>query len=288
MGKSSNLPSGAFRQLAELSGEGLCLVNPGDLRTIFANPAVRVWAGIASTSDTLRQLYLEELLPEIGTPQREAEVEQLANGQMNEVTFTGLVRPANGKSLIANVRIQRVAAATESNLLAVVISPLPSSVGSGQARRDPLTGLADRTFLLDRLTSLLESDRARDRHCAVLFVDVDGFKQVNDSFGHMVGDRVLCEIARRLATCVRGEDHVARYGGDEFVVLLESVRGDDEIQPVVRRIQAALDDAVELPQGRVQLAVSIGVAEATDNEGTAEAIINSADRAMYAAKRAPA
>src|SRR5882672_7953236 len=99
MGKSSDISTGAFRQLAELSGEGLCLVRLGDLRTVFANPVVRDWAGIASSPDPSRQLYLEEVLPQIGTPQLEAEIEQLVNGQMNEFTFTGLVRPTNGKSL---------------------------------------------------------------------------------------------------------------------------------------------------------------------------------------------
>ena len=73
----------------------------------------------------------------------------------------------------------------------------------------------------------------------MLFIDVDGFKQVNDAYGHLVGDRVLGEVARRLAGCVRAGDYVARFGGDEFLVLLERIGGRGEIAPVVRRIQAA-------------------------------------------------
>jgi len=151
---------------------------------------------------------------------------------------------------------------------------------------DPLTGLADRAFLMDRLTSLVEGERSRDHQCAVLFVDVDGFKQVNDAHGHLVGDRVLCEVARRLAECVRSDDHVARYGGDEFVVLLEHVSGRGEIQPVVDRIGAAFDRPVELPQGSVRLTVSVGVAKAEPHGQTADQLLDAADRAMYAAKRA--
>jgi diguanylate cyclase (GGDEF)-like protein len=122
----------------------------------------------------------------------------------------------------------------------------------------------------------------------VLFVDVDGFKQVNDLYGHLVGDRVLCEVANRLAGCVRAGDHVARFGGDEFVVLLQRVRGRDEIEPVVRRIDAAFQEPIPLPHGEVTLTVSVGAAEALAEGESAEQLINAADRAMYAAKRATA
>ena len=90
---------------------------------------------------------------------------------------------------------------------------------------DPLTGLADRGVILDKLSRIIHGDRLEDRRCAVLFVDVDGFKQVNDVYGHLVGDRVLGEVARRLKGCLRARDCVARFGGDEFLVLLERIGG---------------------------------------------------------------
>jgi diguanylate cyclase (GGDEF)-like protein len=163
---------------------------------------------------------------------------------------------------------------------------LERAESAAKSRLDPLTGLADRAFFLERLGALLSGGRANDHRCAVLFVDVDGFKQINDTHGHLVGDRVLREVARRLAGCVRAGDHVARFGGDEFVVLLESVRGVDDTDPVAERIRMAFEHPIQLPEGEVTLAVSVGAAVAGPDERSAEALINAADRAMYAAKRA--
>jgi diguanylate cyclase (GGDEF)-like protein len=152
---------------------------------------------------------------------------------------------------------------------------------------DPLTGLYDRAYILEKLRELVGGDREEDGRCVVLFVDVDGFKQVNDSYGHLVGDRVLAEVARRLASTVRSRDHIARFGGDEFLVLLERVNDPSIIEPVVQRIQAAFERPISLPQGEVTLSVSVGAARAGEAAHTAEALIDAADRAMYAVKRAP-
>jgi diguanylate cyclase (GGDEF)-like protein len=119
----------------------------------------------------------------------------------------------------------------------------------------------------------------------VLFLDLDGFKVVNDSHGHLVGDEVLQEVARRLTSCVRAADVVARFGGDEFVVLLDRVASNVAIAPVLRRLEAAFERPIAIPQGNVKLGVSVGVALAGVDGSTAEELIRAADRAMYAAKR---
>jgi diguanylate cyclase (GGDEF)-like protein len=154
-------------------------------------------------------------------------------------------------------------------------------------RRDPLTGLFDRSILLARIDDLLQGDRAADRQFAVLFIDLDNFKQVNDAHGHLVGDRVLREVAQRLAGCVRESDQIVRFGGDEFVALIEHVSARDEIQPVVDRIHAALSTPIELPEGEATLSVSVGIAQATADHQTPEDVLGDADRAMYALKRTP-
>jgi diguanylate cyclase (GGDEF)-like protein len=151
-------------------------------------------------------------------------------------------------------------------------------------RQDPLTGLQDREFLLNRVGSLLRGNRAGDRQFAMLFLDLDNFKQVNDEFGHLVGDNVLREAARRIANCVREGDHVVRFGGDEFVVLVERVAAAIEIEPVVSRIRSAFVKPIAFPKGEVTLTLSIGVAQASDDYRTAEELLAAADRAMYAAK----
>jgi diguanylate cyclase (GGDEF)-like protein len=159
------------------------------------------------------------------------------------------------------------------------------SATASTERRDPLTGLQDRAFLLARLEQLLHSAQSADHHFAVLFVDLDNFKQINDAYGHLVGDDVLVEIARRLRRCVRDEDYVVRFGGDEFVVLIERIGEWRDVQPVVERIHDALEEPITLPVGDFRLSVSIGTAEASPEFQSPAEMLAAADRAMYASKQ---
>ena len=154
---------------------------------------------------------------------------------------------------------------------------------------DPLTGVPNRALFDDRLRHALAcADRAgadaADGRVALLYIDLDGFKPINDSFGHATGDMVLRQVASRLRGICREADTLARLGGDEFVVLLERVPRD-EIEQVAQRIVQALSQPFELTQRRVLLASSIGIAVYPDH-GPAERLMACADAAMYAAKRA--
>lgn len=152
-------------------------------------------------------------------------------------------------------------------------------------RRDPLTGLADRAFAIARLESLLERQRDGATQFALLFVDLDNFKHINDAWGHPVGDRVLQQVAVRLAQSVGAGNHVARYGGDEFVVILENCDSAEEIDSAIGRIYQAFEAPVRLPDGEACLKVSIGLSRPSPGCCTTEQLINAADRAMYDAKR---
>jgi diguanylate cyclase len=158
-----------------------------------------------------------------------------------------------------------------------------SSAATGQY--DPLTGLANRSMLMSRLSTLLAGERSADERFAVLFIDLDNFKSVNDLHGHLAGDRVLCEAARRLERTTREVDQVFRYGGDEFVVVVEQVENWEEFEPVIARIHAALADPIAIPGGTIELSASVGVAEAMADFRTPDDLIAAADRSMYAAKR---
>jgi diguanylate cyclase (GGDEF)-like protein len=167
----------------------------------------------------------------------------------------------------------------------LIASESSASRGLSDASRiDPLTGLPDRAALLDRLVTLLHGERACDRQFALLFLDLDNFKRVNDEFGHLIGDAVLREAARRIAECVRERDMVARYGGDEFVALIDGVTAPEDVQPVVQRIRASLDQPIEFTEGEVRLSLSAGVAFA-ERCDSPEELLRTADRSMYAAKR---
>ena len=155
------------------------------------------------------------------------------------------------------------------------------------AYRDPLTGLANRTSLGPALEQAVERARRRGVKLAGVFIDLDGFKQINDYYGHDAGDRCLIEVARRLRASVRASDVVARLGGDEFFVLLEEVQDELAIENVIRKLLAEALRPYELPGGaQARVSASMGVSVFPDNAFDAGALIKNADVAMYLAKQA--
>ena len=144
-----------------------------------------------------------------------------------------------------------------------------------RALHDPLTGLPNRTLFLDRLDHALQRLAREPGLVGVLFLDLDGFKDVNDRFGHDAGDRLLIEVAQRLQAAVRAVDTPARFGGDEFLVLCEHLDDADELEAVADRIAAGL---------RREMPVAIGSATTSDPLTTAEELIREADLAMLATK----
>jgi diguanylate cyclase (GGDEF)-like protein len=154
-----------------------------------------------------------------------------------------------------------------------------------RAQTDPLTGLANRVLLRDRLESALVR-RDRDQHRpALLFIDIDDFKAVNDRFGHDTGDGLLVEVSDRLRHCVRPEDLVARLGGDEFAVLIEEhAPHKDGASDVARRIIEALQSPFDLSGHASNVRVSIGIASYHGGPSAADLILKQADSAMYRAK----
>jgi len=153
------------------------------------------------------------------------------------------------------------------------------------ALHDPLTGLPNRVLLADRLRQAgLRAARQPGHRFAVLLLDLDGFKAVNDSFGHATGDVLLIEVARRLTGLVRESDTVARLGGDEFVVLLDGLPADGAERLVRDTIAARLVEPYVIDGGRVLVGVSIGVALSDDGAGDPDALLREADAAMYREK----
>jgi diguanylate cyclase (GGDEF)-like protein len=153
------------------------------------------------------------------------------------------------------------------------------------AYHDDLTRLPNRSLLYDRLDVAMTHAQRQDSHLAVLFLDLDGFKNVNDSLGHGFGDRVLVELASRVLSCVRAGDTVARYGGDEFIVLLDGVTGAQDAKHVAAKVL----DAVQAPYGldghEVSIAVSVGVGVYPIDGTSPVELVGSADTAMYREKR---
>jgi diguanylate cyclase (GGDEF)-like protein len=153
-----------------------------------------------------------------------------------------------------------------------------------QAFRDPLTNLPNRALFMDRLTHGLTRAQRRHEHLAVLFLDLDRFKVVNDTLGHTVGDQLLVEVSRRLTSALRPGDTVARLGGDEFGILLEDVADAETAETVALRVEESMGKPYHFEGREVFVTASIGIALSSAKLGLPEEILRDADLAMYHAK----
>ena len=151
---------------------------------------------------------------------------------------------------------------------------------------DALTGLPNRVLLIDRITAALALAERNDRKLAVHFLDLDDFKPVNDRFGHAVGDDVLRGVAQRLEATVRASDTIARYGGDEFVVLQPVIEDGTSVADLQSRIASALRDPIEVTAGTFRLSASMGVSVFPDDGRDAFTLVLRADEAQYRVKDA--
>jgi len=155
---------------------------------------------------------------------------------------------------------------------------------SHQALHDPLTGLANRALLMERLAQALARTERRPSSVAVLFLDIDRFKTINDNFGHEVGDSVLACIGDRLRKALRPEDMASRFGGDEFVVLCEDLEDDRDVVTIAKRIGRSISEPISLEAGEVVVTTSIGIAAARGIGDRPEVLLRDADAAVYRAK----
>ena len=153
-----------------------------------------------------------------------------------------------------------------------------------EATHDPLTGLANRRLFYDRLQQAIRHAHRYGGKVGILYVDLDRFKDINDKFGHHVGDAVLTEVAKRLSSCIRDSDTVARLGGDEFVVLLDGVQGREDYLAAAHKIEQALNANSSFYGLDVEIAASIGQALYPDDGADEDSLIRAADAAMYRIK----
>jgi diguanylate cyclase (GGDEF)-like protein len=149
---------------------------------------------------------------------------------------------------------------------------------------DPLTGLANRTLFEELLEQAISRARRSEQLIAVLFADLDGFKAVNDRYGHLVGDELLCGVADRLTRALRPGDTAARLGGDEFVILCEDLNESSDAELLARRIAAAVAEPFDLAGTHVRVTVSVGIAYSGLGRDLPQALLRDADFAMYQAK----
>lgn len=227
---------------------------------------------------TLTKAYLSWRDVTLGLLEEEAASLDIRPAVLDDVVRT--VRRSCDASL---VRMARHFDATRTYLEALVAEEHAKLVHL--ALHDPVTGLANRAYLLEHLDAVLSAPPAEPAGSAVLFIDLDDFKAVNDRYGHAVGDQVLTVIAGRLRATVRECDTVARFGGDEFVVLAPRLRSPrSQGQRLGRRLIEAFREPISVGEELLQVTASIGIAEARPGIARDE-ILSRADQAMYRAKR---
>ena len=273
-----------YRALAQHAADLVVIVD-GDLTFRYVSPSVEAILGHKTTHLIGRSLFeivhpqetvraravLDDLLAH---PSKVVTGEFLARGADGglrhfEATFNNLLEDVSVKGIVINARD-----ITERKVLEQELAH--------QAFHDSLTNLANRALFLDRVQhALARSDRA-DGPTAVLFLDVDDFKTINDSLGHLVGDQVLIELARRIRSCLRPGDTVARLGGDEFAILLEETGPIDAVA-TAGRILTMVSRDLSIQRHAIVIQASIGVA-VSQAGGSAEELLRDADVAMYAAK----
>jgi diguanylate cyclase (GGDEF)-like protein/PAS domain S-box-containing protein len=194
------------------------------------------------------------------------------DGTRIPVEFEGRLMPFQGKmlrlSVVRDIRRRKASQARIDYL----------------AHHDLLTGLPNRALLLDRLQYVLAAARRREQQVALLFIDLDNFKTVNDSLGHMAGDELLKIIARRIQAALRSGDVVSRHGGDEFLVVLPDIENDHGPIPVAEKLLDAIGEPVELEGQSISVSPSIGISLFPRDGDNADVLIRNADAAMYLAK----
>ncbi len=269
-------------QVAGQVGEGVAVFDLGD-ELIYANPALARLHGCRP--DELVGRHLSTFVDASRAAGDRAAAEDVGDGVVRVEIESRLL---DGSPLDVDVTISSLRNGTGDRIGRIVCVHDVTARKELQRQlqraslHDPLTDLPNRRLLADRLDQAFARAELTASTVAILFIDLDGFKQVNDAHGHDIGDQLLVQTADRLRACVRAGDTLARLGGDEFVVLLEDVVDPDQPTRTAQRAVHTMADPFDLGGIRVSISASIGVALSTT--GSQRSLLHAADNAMYEAK----
>lgn len=253
---------------------------------------------VAHNREAMRQLgYSKEQMLHLHVWDFEAqddpahvEARKLKIMQTGRDDFESRYRTANGMVFDVDVSVQLVHLPGDFTVFQTLFRDITEQKQTAlqiehMAYHDQLTGLANRRLLRDRMSQAISSAVRRQAHLAVLYIDLDHFKLVNDSLGHPVGDEMLLQVARRLQACVRAEDTVARVGGDEFVLMLGDIAQAEDAAVMAEKLLAALSEPMLIHGEELRTTPSIGISLCPQDGRDCEELLKHADAALYQAKR---
>lgn len=262
----------SYRRIVENAATGIAALDESNHITI-ANPQMAEMLGCRADDLVGRSLaeFLDYPTPAISIPR-------------DQYDWKLCRKDGSDLWVIANITPLRGHDGEYKGAVCIFTDITERKLAERQLVHDALTGLPTRTLLLDRLANSLARPRNNGKLSAVLYLDLDRFKLVNDTLGHPAGDKLLVTVARRLELCVRPGDFVARSGGDEFVLLLEELHGSAEAEMIAQRVLEEMLKPMVVAEHELIVTASIGIALCGGNAKTPDDILRDADKAMYRAK----
>lgn len=274
-----------YSALVNLSREGIAAL---DARLCFSYVNPRLIELLGYPDHELIGKPIDTLWPEADRPRRDAVFRRLEAGEAS--SYEQMLRRADGRHLTVIISdAPDLDAAGKLRGVILTLTDISERKASEDrihylANHDTLTGLANRSMFMDQVNNALLVARRQHGRFALLFLDLDHFKEINDTFGHAAGDDVLITTATRMRQCLRASDLVARQGGDEFMVLLRDVKGKDHALAAAEKIRRAIHEPFPVGGAQLLVSISIGIALYPEHGDTLESLTQAADRAMYQAK----
>lgn len=274
-----------YRRLFETANDGIMLLDHESGRITDVNPALA--AMVNQDPSQLLGHVLWERKPFSANPSCRAALDEL--GRQEQVRFDDWILET-GRGTSVNVEVNSIlyhvdgSTVVQCNLRDITDRKEAEARIRYMALHDALTGLPNRLLFEDRLSNAIAHARRHDAHVAVLMLDLDRFKHINDSLGHHIGDQLLEEFAMRLRTCLRESDTAARLGGDEFAISLPDLTSMDDAETVAQKILGVLQTPFQIEQHELNIGGSIGIARYPDDGIDHGTLLRAADTAMYDAK----